>query len=255
MQTTSPTHQRQTRAKSIPSGASNQRRDSDFVGLIGRRDSSPRQGSNLTGRRESVPTHMMGRRESNMIGRKESNMIGRKESNMTGRKESNLMMWRRESNMMGRRESRKHYFLSHIMGLHYRDETMSFRSSEVYPPKEHFQLENTYKMEPDKHFPVGKVEKVIQEVLEHHLQDVDYDPTMAGVKAKTLSDMIKDRVKSLKADRYKIISWVLITQRGKNTIHVASRGLWDNENDTYAESVFENSTLHAVGTVFATYQE
>ena len=136
------------------------------------------------------------------------------------------------------------------------DKTTSYKSStDAYMQKVPVQLENTYKMEPDTYFPQHKVETIIHDILKENLQEVQYDGALMGSKARMLSDLLKEKVKSLKMDRFKIISWVVICERQDNSLRIVSRELWDAQHDNFASVVFESTSLYAVGNVYAVYQE
>ena len=148
-------------------------------------------------------------------------------------------------------------FLGHLTSIRPWEESTSYRSSDLYPSqrKPIVQYENTYKLAPECSFLPKKVEGVISSVLEEELKDMTYEGQEMGSLSRSLADIIKERVKALNLPRYKIISWVMICERQKNSMRVASRGLWDTEYDNYACSVYENNTLHATGMVYALYQD
>ena len=146
--------------------------------------------------------------------------------------------------------------LSQLLQRRYRDDqSASLRSSDQNPLRPRVQLENTYKTEPDEHFETHEVQKIIQNVLEKYLEHQEYDGPLMGQKSRTLADMIKEKVKALRYDRYKIITWVVIGQKGCNDIRIASKGIWDEDNDTYVEAFFENRSLYALGVCYGIYQE
>ena len=147
-------------------------------------------------------------------------------------------------------------FLSQLLQGRFKDDKSgSLRSSDRHPIRPRIQLENTYKMKPDEQFEVDVVQKIIKNVLENYLEHQEYDGLLMGQKTRTLADMIKEKVKSLRYDRYKIISWVVIGQKGCNDVRIASKGLWDKHNDTYADAVYENRSLYAMGVCYGIYQE
>ena len=84
-----------------------------------------------------------------------------------------------------------------------------------------------------------------------------YDPNASAQMTKTLSQIIKDAVKDLNYDRYKIVCVVTIGEllNGDVGIMQASRCVWDTNWDTFASGVYKNKTLYGVATVYAVYQE
>lgn len=55
--------------------------------------------------------------------------------------------------------------------------------------------------------------------------------------------------------RYKLIVIVHIGQRKSQSILIGSRCLWDPKSDTFSSSVFRNSSLFALASVYAVYFE
>ncbi|ELU04996.1 hypothetical protein CAPTEDRAFT_174884 [Capitella teleta] len=115
------------------------------------------------------------------------------------------------------------------------------------------QVENTYQLSPDDIFPVMKVERIIKEVLEEHLEKTVYNSIQMGIISRATADIIKLKVKEVTPPRFKIITWTVITEKKDNSIRTASKCLWDTQFDRSATYVFENATLYAAGMVFAVY--
>ncbi|CAD5119670.1 DgyrCDS8264 [Dimorphilus gyrociliatus] len=128
--------------------------------------------------------------------------------------------------------------------MHKFKETKSL-SSDLYMSK--LLLENTYKMEPDTVFPQFKIEKLILSVLEESLRTMTYDGIHMGKVTKMITEVLKEKVKSMRLERYRIITWVVISQKDKGDLRIVSRGLLDQKTDNYATAVFENSTLEEEG--------
>jgi len=116
-------------------------------------------------------------------------------------------------------------------------------------------MENTYKMEPSEKFPESKVKNIIKEVLEGYLSEEKYEPELCRQMTKTLSEVVKARVKELMVPRYKIICIIHIGQLKDQGLRVGSRCLWDSSNDTFSSFEYRNNSLFAIGTVYGTYTE
>lgn len=116
------------------------------------------------------------------------------------------------------------------------------------------QYENTYRMEPIKKFPHDATVKIVTETLEKHLKGEQYQPEFAGQMCLSLSEVIKQRVKELNVERYRIIVVVHIGQK-RAEARVASRCLWHDKYDTSATGSFKNDSLFAVGIVYGIYYE
>lgn len=116
-------------------------------------------------------------------------------------------------------------------------------------------LENTYQMSPKRHFPVEEVRQIIVKTLQNVVGDEVYANIYPNQVSKRLSQLIKDQVKSLNIDRFKIVCVVTIGEMKNERIQVASRCLWDNNFDRFASATVKNGTLFAVGTVYGVYFE
>eukprot|EP00112_Aurelia_sp_Birch-Aquarium-sp1_P023768 Seg7206.1 transcript_id=Seg7206.1/GoldUCD/mRNA.D3Y31 product="Tctex1 domain-containing protein 1" protein_id=Seg7206.1/GoldUCD/D3Y31 len=116
-------------------------------------------------------------------------------------------------------------------------------------------VENTYKLEPDRTFPYCKVREIIADTLQRHLDGMEYDYRQSPHKAKFISDDIKSKVKALDIERYRIICMVHIGCDKGQEVRVVSRALWNPHVDSFATSEFRCRDLFAVGTVYGVYFE
>lgn len=117
--------------------------------------------------------------------------------------------------------------------------------------------ENSYRLQPSCKFQSTAAQTVINDILEKYLKDEKYDPNASAQMAKTLSQIIKDGVKDLNYESYKIVCVVSIGQMLEGEVGVlqTSRCVWDTNWDTFASGFFKNKTLYGVATVYAIYQE
>ena len=117
--------------------------------------------------------------------------------------------------------------------------------------------ENTYKMEPDHHFPVVQVTEIISEVFEEYLRGELYQVDFCHQMCITLSEVIKRRVKELGkiVERFKLVVTVSLGQNIGQGLTIASRSLWNEKTDSYASASLNNGSLFAVGIVFGGYHE
>jgi hypothetical protein len=65
-------------------------------------------------------------------------------------------------------------------------------------------------MEPYKKFDTQKVEEIIENVVSDKLNGYKYNPKLCAVMSKLISEEIRDKVKALHFDRYKIVAIVVI---------------------------------------------
>ncbi|XP_020848802.1 dynein light chain Tctex-type 5 [Phascolarctos cinereus] len=116
-------------------------------------------------------------------------------------------------------------------------------------------MENTYQLGPGKCFPVDAVNHILKDVLTNYLQEEKYEPDLCRQMTKTIAEVVKARVKDLLIPRYKLVVIIHIGQLNNQSLHIGSRCLWDDANDTFASFVFRNTSLFALATVYAVYLE
>lgn len=93
----------------------------------------------------------------------------------------------------------------------------------------------------------------MRDVMEAMLADKKYDATTCTQLSKTLADLIKQRVKEQGHSRYKVVSVVAIGQAEHSGVAFASRCVWNASFDSYAEYTYKNSSLYAIGLIYALY--
>ncbi|XP_022109731.1 tctex1 domain-containing protein 1-B-like isoform X3 [Acanthaster planci] len=135
--------------------------------------------------------------------------------------------------------------------------TVSFMDEPADPNKQgsSVKLEPTYQMEPTKRFPVNTVKDILGEVLQHYLAEEKYEPELCKQMTKTISDVVKARVKELQLGRYKIIALVHIGELRDQGLKISSRCLWDAAHDNSSSYEFRNNSLFATAMVFGIYHE
>ncbi|XP_035699832.1 tctex1 domain-containing protein 1-B-like [Branchiostoma floridae] len=166
-------------------------------------------------------------------------------------------MSRRESRVslsMGPTRRFSYAGMGSIASRRFSTAAMSTRSSKTTFP---VVVANTYKMTPDDgtKFSPAKVETMLNLVLHQFLENETYRQENVGFLTRRLTENIKDRVKELNFPRYKIVCHVYIGQSGNNSLEVASRCVWDPQNDNFATATFQNGSLFAVATVYGVYFE
>uniref|UniRef100_A0A1A8LBA7 Tctex1 domain containing 1 n=1 Tax=Nothobranchius pienaari TaxID=704102 RepID=A0A1A8LBA7_9TELE len=116
-------------------------------------------------------------------------------------------------------------------------------------------LENTYQLEPYKRFGVRAATLILEDVLTSYLQEEKYEAQRAAELSLTMCTVIKERVKELRIPRFKIVVLVYISQPKNQGMQISSRCLWDATTDTFISHSFRNSSLLAVGSIYAVYYE
>ncbi|XP_059839593.1 dynein light chain Tctex-type 5 isoform X2 [Hemitrygon akajei] len=122
-------------------------------------------------------------------------------------------------------------------------------------PRPAQQMENTYQLEPSKHFPDLTVNNILKDVLTSYLQEEKYEPELCRQMTKTISEVIKAQVKDLMIPRYKIIVLIHIGQLNGQSMRIGSRFLWNTNTDTFSSFSFCNRSLFAVANVYGVYFE
>ena len=117
------------------------------------------------------------------------------------------------------------------------------------------EAKNTYRTDPVNKFSRKEVTDVIEEALNEHLEGQTYNHEFCKATSKKLSDVIKQRVKYIGYNRYKLICLVYMGQVKNQGMRIASRCLWNTQFDNVAEASFRNGELFAVATVFGAFYE
>ncbi|KAM4640948.1 dynein light chain Tctex-type 4 [Discoglossus pictus] len=134
---------------------------------------------------------------------------------------------------------------------------VSFSGLPLFQPIQEICYENTYKMEPDQdcRFNLRKVQDVLESTLNSYLGGSAYNPLTSGHLSQSLSDLIRSKLKEFMSPRYKLLCNVVLGPRGNQGVMVASRSLWDPQNDNVASATFTNASLFAVAMVHGIYHE
>lgn len=137
--------------------------------------------------------------------------------------------------------------------------------------------QNTYRTCPENSeiFQPFRFEPRIYDILERTLHGKKYDPHKVAVLTKELTQEIsrEARCTLTLSPRYKLITHVaLIENKGYyililkqffisilyflgQDVRLGSRCLWDTNYDNMASATYKNSSIYAVGTVYAVYFE
>ena len=115
--------------------------------------------------------------------------------------------------------------------------------------------ENTYRMEPQPHekFNSCTAQRVMEDLLEHHLGDEHRSRSLSENLADTMVRLMKDQGFSR---RYKYVCFLTIGQKNSShAMQICSRCLWAANTDNYASVTYAKKDLFAVAVMFATYME
>ncbi|KAJ8357646.1 hypothetical protein SKAU_G00204400 [Synaphobranchus kaupii] len=134
---------------------------------------------------------------------------------------------------------------------------VSFTGLPLLQPTQEVHLENTFRTGPDEgcRFDAGRVQRTLQDTLDGYLGDARYNAATCGQLSQNLSDLVRGKARDVTPQRYKLVCLVVLGQPGSQGLRVASRCLWDTENDDSAAAVFRNPSLFAVAVVHGVYCE
>ncbi|XP_029472542.1 tctex1 domain-containing protein 2 [Rhinatrema bivittatum] len=118
-----------------------------------------------------------------------------------------------------------------------------------------YNTENSYTIRPNFHhkFRTATVKGCIQKVLKEELTNIEYIPEEVPQLTRSLSEIIKNKLKEIGFDRYKIVVQVVIGEQRGEGVKMAARCFWDADTDNYAQEVFMNDSLFCVVAAFGCF--
>ncbi|XP_006156845.1 tctex1 domain-containing protein 2 [Tupaia chinensis] len=117
------------------------------------------------------------------------------------------------------------------------------------------EAENTYILRPifQQRFRPSVVKDCIHAVLKEELANAEYSPEEMPQLTKHLSEHIKDKLKEMGFDRYKMVVQVVIGEQRGEGVFMAARCFWDADTDNYTYDVFMNDSLFCVVAAFGCF--
>ena len=116
--------------------------------------------------------------------------------------------------------------------------------------------ENTYRINAteDERFIPSSVEACIKEVVDKKLEGKEYDHEASKIwSAEILSEIEALISKRLGLERYKLVLLGHIFQNGGQSLRVATKCLWDPQNDNFVDYNYVNDELMCSIQVFGIY--
>ncbi|XP_018910819.1 dynein light chain Tctex-type protein 2 isoform X2 [Bemisia tabaci] len=124
------------------------------------------------------------------------------------------------------------------------------------PANQVLKYANSYQLESKNKFCPEKVERILHEVVAESVTvDTRYDAVESPKMALKLSADLRERVKDLQFDRYKLVCVIQISEKAGQGLLTLSQALWDENRDSYALFTFENYHLTISAAVYALYCE
>mmetsp|Transcript_29788 Transcript_29788/g.52293 ORF Transcript_29788/g.52293 Transcript_29788/m.52293 type:complete len:133 (+) Transcript_29788:24-422(+) len=104
-------------------------------------------------------------------------------------------------------------------------------------------------------FKPSEAKVVIRSVLEEMLADQTYEPQGEAMNKLTrqVSQAVKQRLKELPMDRYKIMVQVVIGENKGAGVRMGCRCFWDAQTDRLAKEEYSNDHLWATCVAFGVY--
>ncbi|OCT82928.1 dynein light chain Tctex-type 5-A-like [Xenopus laevis] len=121
--------------------------------------------------------------------------------------------------------------------------------------KEPRTMDSALGLQPRRMISAEEVSMVIKSVLEKQLQDAEYDASGSHQRALELAQLVKEAVKALGYERYKLVCYIVLGPVSQGDLCCCSRSVWNPTSDTYAEYVFRNQSIFALCVVYAGYCE
>lgn len=117
------------------------------------------------------------------------------------------------------------------------------------------ETDNTYILRPifQQRFRPSVVKDCIHAVLKEELANAEYSPEEMPQLTKHLSENIKDKLKEMGFDRYKMVVQVMIGEQRGEGVFMAARCFWDADTDNYIHDVFMNDSLFCVVAAFGCF--
>lgn len=97
------------------------------------------------------------------------------------------------------------------------------------------------------------VKDCIHAVLKEELANAEYSPEEMPQLTKHLSENIKDKLKEMGFDRYKMVVQVVIGEQRGEGVFMAARCFWDADTDNCTHDVFMNDSLFCVVAAFGCF--
>ena len=107
---------------------------------------------------------------------------------------------------------------------------------------------------PDRFYP-SKVKQVVEEVVKRNLADKEYHHQEAEKQAEQIVNEIRAQLKNLQIPSYKVVVQSVIGQVSGQGVRLASKCLWDVQNDNFTNFTYSNHSLFCTCVVFGIYYE
>lgn len=112
----------------------------------------------------------------------------------------------------------------------------------------------TYQTAPTVPIKPNEILRIAQRILEERLKGKTYSPSSMKKAASQISVLIREDIKKLNLDRYRIICQVTVGEKCDQDVFMNFLSLWKHEVDHYAVATYEETTFFATALVFLVYK-
>lgn len=103
-------------------------------------------------------------------------------------------------------------------------------------------------------FRPNEIKPIVRAILQNRLEEQEYKADEIQSVSKEIADTVRDKIRALDLDRYKILVHCMIGEQRGQGLRAGCKMFWDSDTDNYLEEVFTNKHIFAVVTVFGVYQ-
>ncbi|KAL0278913.1 UNVERIFIED_CONTAM: hypothetical protein PYX00_000591 [Menopon gallinae] len=114
---------------------------------------------------------------------------------------------------------------------------------------------NTYRLESRNPFNSSAVYNILKDIITLECRGLVYDPNRCAALVTTLSAKIRNKIKSLQFERYRLVVFVEIGEKKLQGLQLVAKCLWDASKDNFATFTFQNTSLFVSATCFGIYQD
>ncbi|CAL7933070.1 unnamed protein product [Xylocopa violacea] len=115
--------------------------------------------------------------------------------------------------------------------------------------------QNVYRLSAYNPFKVDPVDKIVKTTMITNLEDISYDAENCQKICESIATDIREKIKKLNFDRYKIVVVVTIIEKASQSVQSSMGFLWDATRDNYSTFSYEARTFHAYCCVLGLYYE
>ena len=134
-------------------------------------------------------------------------------------------------------------------------EKVAAKRAERAPAVDVTPTQPTYQLQPRVKLHRATIARAIRDVAEPRLQSFTYSAKKSAMLSKLLSEDVKDKLKALGLERYKIVCLITIGEKKSQGVHVVSRCSWDANHDDHVTYNWQNAQIFCTITVYGLYSE